>query len=72
VKVKVDLTRKPRYWVEHNGKVLFKNGDFSKVLQWALDHADGKVIRIEGTEKTTRPPFAFKVSWGQENKPDES
>jgi len=38
MKVHSDSKRKPRYYVEHDGKVLVESDDASKVIQWAIGH----------------------------------
>ncbi|RLC88027.1 MAG: hypothetical protein DRJ03_03955 [Chloroflexi bacterium] len=39
MKVGSNVKRKPRYWVEDDGKVLFESDDASEAIQWAIDHA---------------------------------
>jgi len=38
MKVSSDNKRKQQYWVEKDGKVLFKSNSGSKAIQWAIDH----------------------------------
>ena len=37
VKVCSNVKRKPRYWVEDYGKVLFESDDASEAIQWAIE-----------------------------------
>jgi len=53
MKVHSDSKRKPRYYVEHEGKVLFENDDASKVIQWAIDHA--WQIELSGIMELKKP-----------------
>jgi len=39
MKVCSDPKRRPRYWVEDDGKVLFESDDASEAIQWAVEHA---------------------------------
>ena len=53
MKVHSDSKRKPRYWVEDDGKVLFESDDASKVIQWAVDHAGQ--IELSGVMELKKP-----------------
>ena len=53
MKVCSNAKRKPRYWVEHEGEVLFESEDASKAIQWAIDNA-GK-IELNGVFEMKEP-----------------